>query len=74
MFVKYLLDPKNVHTETTMISVICIEGIRNELSRMTAMAKENVHDSFDVFEHCDEEILKAAKNMWIFSTRKYRVI
>lgn len=25
MSVKYLLDPKNVHTETTMISVICIE-------------------------------------------------
>ena len=62
MFVKYLLDPKNVHTETTMISVICIEGIRNELSRMTAMAKENVHDSFDVFEHCDEEKFKEVEN------------
>ena len=62
MFVKYLLDPKNVHTETTMISVICIEGIRNELSRMTAMAKENVHDSFDVFEHCDEKKFKEVEN------------
>jgi len=62
MFVKYLLNPKNVHTETTMISVICIEGIRNELSRMTAMAKENVHDSFDVFEHCDEEKFKEVEN------------
>lgn len=62
MFVKYLLDPKNVHTETTMISVICIEGIRNELSRMTAMAKENVHDSFDVFEHCDEEKFKEVES------------
>lgn len=49
MSVKYLLDPKNVHTETTMISVICIEGIRNELLRMTKMAKENIHDAFDVF-------------------------
>lgn len=59
MCVKYLLDPKNVHTETAMLSVICIEGIRNELSRMTSMAKENIHDAFDVFKHGDNEKLKA---------------
>ncbi len=62
MSVKYLLDPKNVHTETTMISVICIEGIRNEILRMTEMAKENIHDSFDVFMHGDIKKYEKVEN------------
>ena len=62
MSVKYLLDPKNVHTETTMISVICIEGIRNEILRMTEMAKKNIHDSFDVFMHGDIKKYEKVEN------------
>lgn len=62
MYIKYLIDPKNIHTETTMISVICIEGIRNELSRMTSMAKENVHDAFDIFINSDTKKLEAVEH------------
>ena len=45
-----------------MISVICIEGIRNEILRMTEMAKENIHDSFDVFMHGDIKKYEKVEN------------
>lgn len=44
----YLLDMKHVNAEKHGSSVIYIDGIKKELSRMLAMAKENVYEAFEV--------------------------
>ena len=43
----YLLDMKHVNTEKHGSTVIYIEGIKKELSRMMEMARDNVQESFD---------------------------
>lgn len=43
----YLLDMKHVNTEKHGSTVIYIEGIKKELSRMMEMARDNVQEAFD---------------------------
>lgn len=47
--VQYLLDIKHINTEKLGATMICEEGIKQELARMLEMAKENVVEAFDVF-------------------------
>ncbi len=51
----HLVDLKSIPTDKLGASSICIESIRKELARMLDKAKENVHNSFDVFAKRDEE-------------------
>ena len=47
--VQYLLDMKHINAEKLGASMICEEGIKQELARMLEMAKMNVVEAFDVF-------------------------
>ncbi len=53
--VKYLIDIKHIHAEKLGASIICMEGIKKELMRMMDMAKDNVHQAFEVFAKGNEE-------------------
>ncbi len=50
----HLVDIKNINTDKFGAYSICMESIRKELTRMLDMAKDNVHDAFDVFSKRDE--------------------
>lgn len=45
----YLLDIKHINGEKLGTSVMYMEGVKKELVHMLQMAKENVHDAFDIF-------------------------
>lgn len=45
----YLLDIKHINPEKLGTSVIYTESIKKELLHMLEIAKENVHDAFDIF-------------------------
>ena len=47
--VQYLLDIKHINAEKLGATMICEEGIKQELTRMLEMAKTNVVEAFDVF-------------------------
>lgn len=47
MKVRYLLDITHINTEKLGASVICGEGIKQELMRMMEMAKDNAIQAFD---------------------------
>lgn len=47
MHVQYLLDMKHINTDKLGGALICVEGIKQELTRMMDMAKDNVAESFD---------------------------
>lgn len=49
MQVHFLIDIKRINAEKLGASIICVEGIKKELMRMLAMARENVHEAFEVF-------------------------
>lgn len=53
--VQYLMDIKRIHSEKLGVSVVYVEGIKQEVARMLEMAKENVKDAFDVFANGNEE-------------------
>lgn len=54
----YLLDIKHINGEKLGTSVMYMEGIKKELVHMLQMAKENVHDAFDIFITPDEDTEK----------------
>lgn len=47
MRAKYLLDITHINTEKLGASIICMEGIKKEITRMMDMAKENAMEAFD---------------------------
>lgn len=51
----HLVDIKHINTDKLGASIICMESIKKELIRMLDMAKDNVHNAFDVFTKRDEE-------------------
>lgn len=51
----HLVDIRHVNTDKLGASIICMESIKKELTRMLGMAKDNVHNAFDVFAKRDEE-------------------
>lgn len=51
----HLVDIKNINTDKLGASLICAESIKKELVRMLDMAKDNVHNAFDVFAKRNEE-------------------
>ena len=51
----HLVDIKHINTDKLGASIICMESIKKELMRMLDMAKDNVHNAFDVFVKRDEE-------------------
>ena len=51
----HLVDIRHINTDKLGASVICMESIKKELMRMLDMAKDNVHNAFDVFAKRDEE-------------------
>ena len=51
----HLVDIKHINTDKLGASLICAESIKKELMRMLDMAKDNVHNAFDVFTKRDEE-------------------
>ena len=50
----HLVDIKHINTDKLGASLICAESIKKELMRMLDMAKDNVHNAFDVFTKRDE--------------------
>lgn len=55
MRVQYLLDITHINTEKLGASVICMEGIKKELLRMMAMARDNVREAFDAVQEKSKE-------------------
>ena len=53
--VQFLLDIKHINTEKLGASFVCTEGIKKETLRMLDMAKENVHQAFEVFVKRNEK-------------------
>lgn len=51
----HLVDIKRINTDKLGASIICMESIKKELMRMLDMAKDNVHNAFDVFAKRNEE-------------------
>ena len=51
----HLVDIKHTNTDKLGASIICMESIKKELMRMLDMARDNVHNAFDVFAKRDEE-------------------
>ena len=51
----HLVDIKHINTDKLGASIICMESIKKELMRMLDMARDNVHNAFDVFAKRDEE-------------------
>ena len=49
----YLLNIKPMNTDKLGVSAISMEGTRKELMRMLQMARENVHNAFEVFASKD---------------------
>ena len=47
MHVQFLLDVKRINSEKYGISVVCMEGIKKELTRMMKMAESNVREAFE---------------------------
>ena len=56
MRLHYLLDSKLIDSDKLNTTMIFIEGVKKELSRMLDMAKENVHGAFAVFAKRDDEV------------------
>ena len=50
----HLVDIRHINTDKLGASLICMESIKKELMRMLDMAKDNVHNAFDVFAKRDE--------------------
>lgn len=51
----HLVDIRHVNADKLGASIICMESVKKELMRMLDMAKDNVHNAFDVFAKRDEE-------------------
>ena len=51
MKVEYLLDLKHINAEKLGASIICMEGIKKEITRMFIMAQSNVEEGLKVFEN-----------------------
>ena len=51
----HLVDIRRINTDKLGASIICMESIKKELMRMLDMAKDNVHNAFDVFAKKDDE-------------------
>lgn len=51
----HLVDIRHINADKLGASIICMENIKKELMRMLDMAKDNVHNAFDVFAKRDEE-------------------
>lgn len=49
----YLMNIKPMNSDKLGVSAISIEGTRKELMRMLQMARENVHNAFEVFASKD---------------------
>ena len=65
----YLLNIKPMNTDKLGVSAISMEGTRKELMRMLQMARENVHNAFEVFASKDTVALATANmvfNLLIF--------
>ena len=56
--IKYLLDIKHINTDKLGAAFVCMEGIKQEVSRMLEMAVENVHSSFSIFAKGDDKEYK----------------
>ena len=56
MRLHYLLDSKLIDSDKLNTTMIFIEGVKKELSRMLDMAKDNVHGAFAVFSKRDDEV------------------
>lgn len=54
--VLYLLDMKHINTDKLGAAFVCTEGIKKENMRMLDMAKENVHQAFNVFAKRDDKM------------------
>lgn len=54
--VLYLLDMKRINTDKLGAAFVCTEGIKKENMRMLDMAKENVHQAFNVFAKRDDKM------------------
>ncbi len=55
MHVQFLLDVKRINSEKYGISVVCMEGIKKELNRMTKMAESNVREAFEAVRFKDKK-------------------
>lgn len=57
----YLLNIKPLNSDKLGVSAISMEGTRKELERMLQMARENVHNAFEVFASKDTVALSAVE-------------
>ncbi len=57
----YLLNIKPMNSDKLGVSAISMEGTRKELMRMLQMARENVHNAFEVFASKDTVALTAVE-------------
>ncbi len=57
----YLLNIKPMNSDKLGVSAISMEGTRKELMRMLQMARENVHNAFEVFASKDTVALAAVE-------------
>ncbi len=53
-----LLNVKQISSETLGITAIGMEGTKKEINRMLAMARKNVHSSYDIFVNRNTNMLK----------------
>ncbi len=51
----YLMDTKHIGMDKLGVSVVYMESIKKELTRMLGMAKENVHQSFSILKKKEGE-------------------
>lgn len=56
--VRYLLDIKNINMDKLGAAFVCMEGIKQEVTRMLDMAVANVHSAFTVFAKRDDKELE----------------
>lgn len=57
----YLLNIKPINSDKLGVSAISMEGTRKELMRMLQMARENVHNAFEVFASKDTVALSVVE-------------
>ena len=60
--IKYLLDIKHINTDKLGAAFVCMEGLKQEVSRMLEMAVKNVHIAFDIFAKRDDKEFKELEN------------
>lgn len=53
----HLKHIKNINEDALGVSAMSMEEVKNEISRMLRMAKDNINKSFEVFAKLDEEMM-----------------